>query len=400
MLRHRPSLQSCAPDRPRPVQAAGLRAADLRHPWRHRRRSRQSVLHEAHGRPAVRQGLSVVGAGRRPPSDEFLHRRRHDGRQCARRPGGLALYRARKTCLKQCRAGDQDPPHRRGPRPRDRDARGSPADIGLEGCRPGEVLTTANARRSLPMNTIDLKGRTAIVTGGARGIGFAAAQKMLASGAAVALWDIDATALGKAAASLAKSGRVYTAILDLTAEAEIGKAVEALIRDAGKIDILVNNAGITGGNAPLWELKPDIWRRVIEVNLVAPYLVCRAVVPHMTAAGYGRIVNIASIAGKEGNPNASHYSASKAGLIGLTKSLAKELATTGVLVNAITPAAAKTEMFGQMTKKHIDYMLSKIPMNRFVTVEELAAMIAWLASEDCSFSTGAVFDISGGRAVY
>ena len=250
------------------------------------------------------------------------------------------------------------------------------------------------------MNAIDLKGRTAIITGGARGIGFAAAQKMLASGAAVALWDIDAVALGKAASSLAKSGRVYTAILDLTAEAEIGKAVEALIRDAGKIDILVNNAGITGGNAPLWQLKPDVWRRVIEVNLVAPYLVCRAVVPHMMAAGYGRIVNIASIAGKDGNPNASHYSASKAGLIGLTKSLAKELATTGVLVNAITPAAAKTEMFGQMKKKHIDYMLSKIPMNRFVNVEELAAMIAWLASEDCSFSTGAVFDISGGRAVY
>ena len=250
------------------------------------------------------------------------------------------------------------------------------------------------------MNAIDLKGRTAIITGGARGIGFAAAQKMLASGAAVALWDIDASALGKAAASLAKSGRVYTAILDLTAEAEIGKAVEALIRDAGKIDILVNNAGITGGNAPLWQLKPEVWRRVVEVNLVAPYLVCRAVVPHMAAAGYGRIVNIASIAGKDGNPNASHYSASKAGLIGLTKSLAKELATKGVLVNCITPAAAKTEMFGQMTQQHIDYMLAKIPMNRFVNVEELAAMIAWLSSEDCSFSTGAVFDISGGRAVY
>jgi 2-dehydro-3-deoxy-L-rhamnonate dehydrogenase (NAD+) len=250
------------------------------------------------------------------------------------------------------------------------------------------------------MNAIDLKGRTAIITGGARGIGFAAAQKMLGCGAAVALWDIDAAPLSKAAAALAKSGRVYTAILDLTAEAEIGKAVDALIRGAGKIDILVNNAGITGGNAPLWELKPDVWRRVIEVNLVAPYLVCRAVVPHMMAAGYGRIVNIASIAGKDGNPNASHYSASKAGLIGLTKSLAKELATTGVLVNAITPAAAKTEMFGQMTQQHIDYMLSKIPMNRFVNVEELAAMIAWLSSEDCSFSTGAVFDISGGRAVY
>jgi 2-dehydro-3-deoxy-L-rhamnonate dehydrogenase (NAD+) len=250
------------------------------------------------------------------------------------------------------------------------------------------------------MNSIDLTGRTAIFTGGARGIGFAAAQKMLVSGAAVALWDIDAAALAKAAAALANSGRVHTAVLDLTDEAAIAKAVEALIRDAGKIDILVNNAGITGGNAPLWQLEPDVWRRVIEVNLIAPYLTCRAIVPHMIAAGYGRIVNISSIAGKEGNPNASHYSASKAGLIGLTKSLAKELATKGVLVNCITPAAAKTEMFGQMTQQHIDYMLSKIPMNRFVTVDELAVMIAWLSSEDCSFSTGAVFDISGGRAVY
>jgi NAD(P)-dependent dehydrogenase (short-subunit alcohol dehydrogenase family) len=250
------------------------------------------------------------------------------------------------------------------------------------------------------MNIIDLKGRTAIITGGARGIGYAAAEKMLASGASVALWDIDATALAKAAAALAKQGRVHTAIVELTDEADIGKAVASHIRDLGKIDILVNNAGITGGNAPLWELEPKVWRRVIEVNLVAPYLVCHAVVPHMIASGYGRIVNIASIAGKEGNPNASHYSASKAGLIGLTKSLAKEVATKGVLVNAITPAAAKTEMFGQMTQAHIDYMLSKIPMNRFVLVEELAAMIAWLSSEDCSFSTGAVFDVSGGRATY
>jgi 3-oxoacyl-[acyl-carrier protein] reductase len=250
------------------------------------------------------------------------------------------------------------------------------------------------------MNTIDLNNRTAIVTGGARGIGFAAAQKMLASGAAVALWDVDADALAAAVAALKGGGRVHAARVDVTDEASIGNAVAALVRDAGKIDILVNNAGITGGNAPLWELKPDMWRRVIEVNLIAPYLTCRAVVPHMVAAGYGRIVNIASIAGKDGNPNASHYSASKAGLIGLTKSLAKELATKGVLVNAIAPAAAKTEMFGQMTQQHIDYMLSKIPMNRFVTVEELAVMIAWLVSEDCSFSTGAVFDISGGRAVY
>ena len=250
------------------------------------------------------------------------------------------------------------------------------------------------------MNIIDLKNRTAIVTGGARGIGLAIAKRMVESGAAVVVWDIDADALDKAVAALKNDGRVHPAIVDLTDETAVARGVETCIRDLSKIDILVNNAGITGGNAPLWEFAPAVWRRVVEVNLIAPYLVCRAVVPHMIAAGYGRIVNIASIAGKEGNPNASHYSASKAGLIGLTKSLAKELATTGVLVNAITPAAAKTELFGQMKQDHIDYMLSKIPMNRFVEVEEVAAMAAWLGSQDCSFSTGAVFDISGGRAVY
>ncbi|MFY9694580.1 MAG: SDR family NAD(P)-dependent oxidoreductase [Xanthobacteraceae bacterium] len=250
------------------------------------------------------------------------------------------------------------------------------------------------------MNAKDLNGRTAIVTGAARGIGYATAQKLLAAGAAVALWDVDAAALDKAVASLKQGDRVHAAVVDVTDEASIAAAVEVLIRDFGRIDILVNNAGITGGNAPLWQLEPQAWRRVVEVNLVGPYLVCRAVVPHMIAAGYGRIVNIASIAGKDGNPNASHYSASKAGLIGLTKSLGKELATTGVLVNCITPAAAKTELFGQMSEAHIGYMLSKIPMGRFVTVDEIAAMVAWLASEACSFSTGAVFDISGGRAVY
>jgi 3-oxoacyl-[acyl-carrier protein] reductase len=250
------------------------------------------------------------------------------------------------------------------------------------------------------MNVIDLNNRTAIVTGGARGIGLAIAQRLLASGAKVMLWDLDGAALDQAAAALQAGSRVHTAIVDVTDEAAIGRAVGSAIRAFGKIDILINNAGITGGNAPLWELAPDVWRRVIEVNLVAPYLVCRAVVPAMVAAGYGRIINIASIAGKEGNPNASHYSASKAGLIALTKSLGKELATTGVLVNAVTPAAAKTELFAQMKQEHIDYMLSKIPMNRFVEVEEIAALVAWLASEDCSFSTGAVFDISGGRAVY
>jgi 2-dehydro-3-deoxy-L-rhamnonate dehydrogenase (NAD+) len=252
------------------------------------------------------------------------------------------------------------------------------------------------------MNAIDLKNRTAIVTGGARGIGFAIAKRMLASGATVVLWDVDATALDKAGAALGREadGRVHAAVVDVTDDAALARAIAADLRARGKIDILVNNAGITGGNAPLWELPPDVWRRVVEVNLVAPYLVCRAVVPHMVRAGYGRIVNIASIAGKEGNPNASHYSASKAGLIALTKSLAKELAATGVLVNCVTPAAAKTELFAQMKQEHIDYMLSKIPMSRFVEVEEIAALVAWLSSEDCSFSTGAVFDISGGRAVY
>ena len=250
------------------------------------------------------------------------------------------------------------------------------------------------------MNAIDLKNRTAIVTGGARGIGYAIAQRLLASGAAVALWDLDAAALAKAAVTLKNAGPVYASAVDVTDEASIARAAETLLADAGKVDVLVNNAGITGGNAPTWELPPGIWRQVIEVNLVAPYLTCRAIVPHMIASGYGRIVNIASIAGKEGNPNASHYSASKAGLIGLTKSLAKELAAKNVLVNCVTPAAAKTDLFDQMTQPQIDYMLSKIPMNRFVTVEEIAALVAWLASEDCSFSTGAVFDISGGRAVY
>jgi 3-oxoacyl-[acyl-carrier protein] reductase len=250
------------------------------------------------------------------------------------------------------------------------------------------------------MNAIDLNNRSAIVTGGARGIGLAIAQRLLASGAKVMLWDVDGAALDQAAAALKAGSRVHTAIVDVTDEAAIARAISAAKHALGKIDILINNAGITGGNAPLWELAPEIWRRVVEVNLVAPYLVCRAVVPAMVAAGYGRIVNIASIAGKDGNPNASHYSASKAGLIALTKSLAKELAATGVLVNAVTPAAAKTELFAQMKQEHIDYMLSKIPMNRFVEVDEIAALVAWLASEDCSFSTGAVFDISGGRAVY
>ena len=247
------------------------------------------------------------------------------------------------------------------------------------------------------MNRLDLTGRVAIVTGGARGIGLAIARRVVDSGGTAAIWDMDAATGAQAATAL---GRASAHALDLTDEAAIAAARDATLAAHGRIDILVNNAGITGGNAPSWELPPAEWRRVIEVNLIAPYLVARAVLPTMIAAGYGRVVNIASIAGKEGNPNASHYSASKAGLIGFTKSLGKELAKTGVLANCITPAAAETDLFKQMTEQQIGWMRSKIPMDRFVRVEEIAAMACWLASEDCSFSTGGVFDISGGRAVY
>ena len=250
------------------------------------------------------------------------------------------------------------------------------------------------------MNQIDLAQRVAVVTGGAQGIGYAIAQRMLRSGATLVLWDRDAAQLSAAQESLSALGPVSTHRLELTDEAAVEAATRAALDGHGRIDILVNNAGITGGNGATWELAPKVWREVIEVNLVAPYLTCRAVVPHMVSSGYGRIINIASVAGKEGNPNASHYSASKAGLIGLTKSLGKELSQHGVLVNCVTPAAAKTAMFSTMTQAHIDFMLSKIPMGRFLQVEELAAMVCWLSSQDCAFSTGAVFDISGGRATY
>lgn len=250
------------------------------------------------------------------------------------------------------------------------------------------------------MNQIDLTNRVAIITGGARGIGYAIAERMLDSGAHVCLWDIDDRQLDTAKNAIEKKGRIEVINVDLTDESQVQAATKKTISLFGKIDILVNNAGITGGNAPTWELDPKVWRKVVEVNLIAPFLTCHAVVPEMLANGYGRIINVASIAGKEGNPTASHYSASKAGLIGLTKSLGKELATKNIIVNCITPAAAKTDLFDQMTEQHLAYMLSKIPMNRFLKVEEVAAMVAWLASEECSFTTGGVFDISGGRAVY
>ena len=252
------------------------------------------------------------------------------------------------------------------------------------------------------MNSIDLKGRHAVITGGAAGIGYAIAQRFAQSGARVSLWDRDAESLAKAAAALAEScGRtVHTSSLDVCDEAQVQAARETTLVTAGAIDILVCSAGITGPNASVADYPADAWRQVLDVNLTGLFLCNKALVPGMVQAGYGRIVNIASVAGKDGNPNASAYSASKAGVIALTKSLGKELALSGVRVNCIAPAAVKTGIFEQMTPQHIGFMLSKIPMSRFGEVGEIAAMVAWLASEECSFSTGAVFDLSGGRAVY
>jgi 3-oxoacyl-[acyl-carrier protein] reductase len=246
------------------------------------------------------------------------------------------------------------------------------------------------------MNRIDLEGRNAVVTGGAQGIGRAIAERFAASGARVTLWDRDRALAGQTAEALG-CGFVQVDMTDWDAVRSAAARTEA---EMGGIDILVNNAGISGMNATVAEYPVDEWRRVIDLNLTGVFHGCKAVVPGMAARGYGRIVNIASIAGKEGNPNASAYSASKAGVIALTKSLGKELAGQDIGVNCITPSVARTAIFDQMTQAHIDFMLSKVPRGRFVLVEEIAAMAAWLASAENSFTTGGVFDISGGRATY
>jgi len=248
------------------------------------------------------------------------------------------------------------------------------------------------------MNQLDFKGRTAAVTGGAAGIGLAVARRLAASGARVALWDRDERMLAEAKAAL--GGGTLAFALDVTDAEAVERVTTETAAACGGIDALVCSAGITGPNLPLADYPVDAWKHVFDVNVHGVFLCNRAVVPVMRNKDYGRIVNIASVAGKEGNPNASAYSASKAAVIGLTKSLGKELAKTGIRVNCVTPAAVRTAIFDQMSQQHIDFMLSKIPMGRFGTVDEIAALVCWLASEDCSFSTGAVFDLSGGRATY
>ena len=248
----------------------------------------------------------------------------------------------------------------------------------------------------------DFSGRHAVITGAASGIGRACAQRLLADGAAVTIFDLDASALAATQAELGPA--VHAVLVDVASEASVIAGIQSALNHRPGIDILVTSAGITGPNAPVTDYPSDQWQRVFNVNAFGTFLTCKHVVAIMKQAdqgrGYGRIVNIASIAGKEGNPNAAAYSASKAAVIALTKSLGKELSATGIRVNCVTPAAVKTGIFEQMTKEHIDFMLSKIPMNRFGSVKEIADLVAWLASDECSFSTGAVFDISGGRATY
>jgi 3-oxoacyl-[acyl-carrier protein] reductase len=248
------------------------------------------------------------------------------------------------------------------------------------------------------MNQLDFAGRHAVVTGGAAGLGYGIAERLVASGGSVTLWDRDEAAAAKAAAALGP--KAFAVKVDVAQQPSVAAAVEATLSHSARIDALVNSAGITGPNTRLWDYPVDDWRKVMDVNINGVFFCCREVVAQMRRQGYGRIVNIASVAGKEGNPNASAYSASKAAVIALTKSLGKELADTGIRVNCVTPAAVKTAIFDQMTPEHIAFMLSKIPMGRFGTVQEVAAMVGWLCTEDCSFSTGAVFDLSGGRSTY
>ncbi len=250
------------------------------------------------------------------------------------------------------------------------------------------------------MNRIDLGGRRAVITGGAQGIGLAIAESLLAFGASVSLWDADDTLLKTTVDHLSSKSSVHCCAVDVTNVDAVQDAAERTLRTMGQIDILVTSAGITGPNTKCWEYPVSAWRQVIDVNLNGVFYCCRSIVPLMMRQAYGRIVNIASVAGKEGNPNASAYSASKAGVIALTKSLGKELAEYNIAVNCITPAAARTRLFEQMTQEHIDYMLSKIPRGRFVTVEEIASMVAWLVSDENSYTTAATFDLSGGRATY
>tara|TARA_Y100000591_G_scaffold87852_1_gene74096 strand:- start:3 stop:752 length:750 start_codon:yes stop_codon:yes gene_type:complete len=249
------------------------------------------------------------------------------------------------------------------------------------------------------MNKYNFEGQVAIITGGAQGFGYAISKKIINSGGKVIIWDIDKKAIDLAKKDI-NSENFNHQIVDVTNFNEIEKSISNLEKKFKKIDIFVNNAGITGMNAKVWDYPLDEWKKVIELNLNSTFYCCRAIVPHMIKNNYGRIINIASIAGKEGNPNASAYSTSKAGVIGLTKSLGKELSDKNIAVNCVTPAAAKTRIFDQMTDEHINYMLSKIPRNRFAKVEELASLVCWLASEENSFSTAAVFDLSGGRATY
>ena len=249
------------------------------------------------------------------------------------------------------------------------------------------------------MNNLDLKDRVAIITGGAQGFGLAISKRIIQSGGKVVIWDIDENAI-KSALDEVNSENLSFKKVDVINFVEIEKALLETEKELGKIDIFVNNAGITGMNAKVWDYPLDEWKKVIELDLNSTFYCCKAVVPHMIKNNYGRIVNIASIAGKEGNPNASAYSTAKAGVIGFTKSLGKELADKNIAVNCVTPAAAKTRIFDQMTQEHIDYMLSKIPRNRFAKVDELASLVCWLSCEENSFTTSAVFDLSGGRATY